>query len=104
MVHVYILYVLMHRFLQCYFCHLIFFLLQCHKHSLVKFASDCFLQMYEAIVLGLQEAANDPETTITLIEGSGDYYCSGNDLGNFMKIKSPDDIPAMAASANKLLL
>jgi len=61
-------------------------------------------EMYEAITIGLQEAANDPETTITVIEASGDYYCSGNDLSNFTKIKGPEDIPAMAADAKKLLL
>jgi len=34
--------------------------------------------------------------------GAGDYYCSGNDLSNFMNIP-PDGIQAMAEEAGRLL-
>ena len=34
--------------------------------------------------------------------GSGDYYCSGNDLGNFMNIP-PDGIAAMAEDGGRIL-
>ena len=36
------------------------------------------------------------------IPGSGDYYCSGNDLGNFMNIP-PDGIAAMAEDGGRIL-
>lgn len=42
--------------------------------------------MYEEWMAALKEAAEDPNTTITAITGSGDYYCSGNDLSNFANI------------------
>lgn len=60
--------------------------------------------MYESIALGLREAANDPETTITLIEGTGDYFSSGNDFSNLAKLENPDEIATMAVDRNKLLL
>jgi len=33
----------------------------------------------------------------------GDYFSSGNDLSNFTRIKSPSEIPEMAATARKVL-
>ena len=36
------------------------------------------------------------------ISGSGDYYCSGNDLSNFMNIP-PDGVAAMALKAKEIL-
>nr|XP_045614820.1 enoyl-CoA delta isomerase 2-like isoform X1 [Procambarus clarkii] len=43
-------------------------------------------EMYEEWMAALKEAAEDPNTTITAITGSGDYYCSGNDLSNFANV------------------
>lgn len=34
--------------------------------------------------------------------GAGDFYCSGNDLGNFMNIP-PDGIKAMADKGGEIL-
>ncbi|XP_053252301.1 enoyl-CoA delta isomerase 2-like [Podarcis raffonei] len=39
-------------------------------------------QMYGEIMRALEEAAKD-DSTLTVITGRGDYYCSGNDLNNF---------------------
>ncbi|XP_066481575.1 enoyl-CoA delta isomerase 2-like isoform X1 [Tiliqua scincoides] len=38
--------------------------------------------MYREIMQALEEAAKD-DSVLTVITGSGDYYCSGNDLNNF---------------------
>lgn len=53
--------------------------------------------MYEELGQALQEGAEDNSVTLAVVTGSGDYYCSGNDLGNFMNI-APDQ---MAESARK---
>ncbi|XP_029446435.1 enoyl-CoA delta isomerase 2, mitochondrial isoform X1 [Rhinatrema bivittatum] len=42
-------------------------------------------QMYNEIMQALEEAGKD-DSVITVFTGSGDYYCSGNDLNNFMNI------------------
>lgn len=39
---------------------------------------------------------------IYLLPGAGDFYCSGNDLGNFMNIP-PDGIKAMAEKGGEIL-
>ena len=36
------------------------------------------------------------------VVGSGDYYCSGNDLGNFANIP-PDGVKAMAEEGGRIL-
>ncbi|XP_054984747.1 enoyl-CoA delta isomerase 2 isoform X2 [Sorex araneus] len=42
-------------------------------------------QMYREIMQALK-AAGDDDSAITVVTGSGDYYCSGNDLTNFTDI------------------
>ncbi|XP_055964510.1 enoyl-CoA delta isomerase 2 isoform X2 [Sorex fumeus] len=42
-------------------------------------------QMYQDIMQALK-AAGDDDSAITVLTGSGDYYCSGNDLSNFTDI------------------
>ncbi|XP_005398946.1 PREDICTED: enoyl-CoA delta isomerase 2, mitochondrial [Chinchilla lanigera] len=42
-------------------------------------------EMYQDIMLAMKAASKD-NSTITVFTGSGDYYSSGNDLTNFMKI------------------
>lgn len=59
------------------------------------------VQMYEDIIKTLNAAAND-DTVITVITGNGDYYCSGNDLTNFMKV-SGGNIESLAKSAKEVL-
>lgn len=41
------------------------------------------------LISSLYEASSDPETVITVITGTGDYFTAGNDLGNFLK--KPED-------------
>uniref|UniRef100_UPI00398EF36D enoyl-CoA delta isomerase 2 isoform X2 n=1 Tax=Pristiophorus japonicus TaxID=55135 RepID=UPI00398EF36D len=45
------------------------------------------ITMYEEIMEALEQAAKD-DSTLTVMTGSGDYYCSGNDLTNFTDIGS----------------
>ncbi|XP_054577502.1 enoyl-CoA delta isomerase 2 isoform X2 [Eptesicus fuscus] len=42
-------------------------------------------QMYQEIMFALKAASKD-DSTITVVTGNGDYYCSGNDLANFTDI------------------
>ncbi|KAK7084842.1 Enoyl-CoA delta isomerase 2, mitochondrial [Halocaridina rubra] len=59
-------------------------------------------EMYNEWAAALEEATADPKTVVTAITGAGDYYCSGNDLSNFMNIK-PEDMQQMALDARDLL-
>ncbi|KAL1006778.1 hypothetical protein UPYG_G00076980 [Umbra pygmaea] len=43
------------------------------------------VEMYNELITALEQAGKD-ESVITVITGSGDFYCSGNDLTNFTKI------------------
>uniref|UniRef100_A0A9J8BC57 ACB domain-containing protein n=1 Tax=Cyprinus carpio carpio TaxID=630221 RepID=A0A9J8BC57_CYPCA len=43
------------------------------------------VEMYNELIEALDHAGKD-DSVITVITGSGDYYCSGNDLNNFRKI------------------
>lgn len=58
-------------------------------------------QMYHDIIAALQAASKD-ESTITVLTGSGDYYCSGNDLTNFTHL-SAGGLEEMARSGEVLL-
>uniref|UniRef100_A0A915INP7 Enoyl-CoA delta isomerase 2, mitochondrial n=1 Tax=Romanomermis culicivorax TaxID=13658 RepID=A0A915INP7_ROMCU len=57
-------------------------------------------EMYNEIVVAMKEAANG-DSLLTVFTGSGDFYCSGNDLSNFAVDLS--NIKQMAADARKLL-
>lgn len=59
------------------------------------------VEMYEEIILALNEAATD-NSALTLVTGAGDYYCSGNDLSNFMTI-TPDKMHEVAKTSGDLL-
>uniref|UniRef100_A0A8D0MJJ3 Enoyl-CoA delta isomerase 2 n=1 Tax=Sus scrofa TaxID=9823 RepID=A0A8D0MJJ3_PIG len=58
-------------------------------------------QMYRDIMRAL-EAASEDSSRITVLTGSGDYYCSGNDLTNFKDIP-PDKVEERAQSSAVLL-
>uniref|UniRef100_A0A7M4DX12 Enoyl-CoA delta isomerase 2 n=1 Tax=Crocodylus porosus TaxID=8502 RepID=A0A7M4DX12_CROPO len=58
-------------------------------------------QMYKEIMQALEEAAKD-DSVITVITGSGDYYCSGNDLAGFINIK-PSEMEKMTKYGGSLL-
>jgi len=57
-------------------------------------------EMYDAIRDSLIQANTDNATKIIVMTGTGEYFCSGNDLGNFTIIK---DIKATAEEARKRL-
>lgn len=59
-------------------------------------------EMYDEWVAALKEAAEDKSVVVTVVTGAGDFYCSGNDLGNFMNIP-PDGIKAMAEKGGEIL-
>uniref|UniRef100_A0A8C3WE97 Enoyl-CoA delta isomerase 2 n=1 Tax=Catagonus wagneri TaxID=51154 RepID=A0A8C3WE97_9CETA len=58
-------------------------------------------QMYHDIMLALKAAGKD-SSTITVLTGSGDYYCSGNDLSNFKDV--PSGRPEESAQRSAVLL
>lgn len=60
------------------------------------------LQMYEEWIKALKEAGEDKSVVLAVVTGAGDFYCSGNDLSNFMNIP-PDGVAAMAVAAGELL-
>ncbi|XP_063062498.1 enoyl-CoA delta isomerase 2, mitochondrial isoform X2 [Engraulis encrasicolus] len=59
------------------------------------------VEMYNEIIKALEQAAKD-DSVITVFTGSGDYYCSGNDLTNFTKIPE-GGMEQMAKDAGELL-
>uniref|UniRef100_A0AAY4BY62 ACB domain-containing protein n=1 Tax=Denticeps clupeoides TaxID=299321 RepID=A0AAY4BY62_9TELE len=59
------------------------------------------VEMYTEIIQALDQASKD-DSVITVITGSGDFYCSGNDLSNFTKIPE-GGVEQMARSAADLL-
>ncbi|XP_062615984.1 enoyl-CoA delta isomerase 2-like [Saccostrea cucullata] len=59
-------------------------------------------EMYDEWVLALKEAADDKNVVLAVVTGTGDFYCSGNDLGNFMDIP-PDGVKAMAEEGGIIL-
>ncbi|XP_012672374.2 enoyl-CoA delta isomerase 2, mitochondrial [Clupea harengus] len=59
------------------------------------------VEMYNEIIKALDQASKD-DSVITVLTGSGDYYCSGNDLTNFTKIPE-GGMEQMAKDAGELL-
>ncbi|XP_066540041.1 enoyl-CoA delta isomerase 2, mitochondrial [Hoplias malabaricus] len=59
------------------------------------------VEMYNELIEALDLAGKD-DSVITVITGSGDYYCSGNDLNNFTKIPE-GGVQKMAKDAGELL-
>uniref|UniRef100_A0A0R3RRV3 ACB domain-containing protein n=1 Tax=Elaeophora elaphi TaxID=1147741 RepID=A0A0R3RRV3_9BILA len=60
------------------------------------------LEMYDGITNALNYA-NEIDTTVTAFIGSGQYFCSGNDLSNFTKINSRENISRMVSKAGQTL-
>lgn len=58
--------------------------------------------MYQDIEKILNSSASNPAIKVTLFTGSGDYYCSGNDLSNFLNI--PPEGPEKLAADSSILL
>ncbi|KAM8822102.1 enoyl-CoA delta isomerase 2 [Synchiropus picturatus] len=59
-------------------------------------------QMYLELIAALEQASTEEESVLTVITGSGDYYCSGNDLSNFTRI--PEGGVAQMAEEGRSLL
>ncbi|VDN59498.1 unnamed protein product [Dracunculus medinensis] len=61
------------------------------------------LEMYNGITEALNYSSTDKTTSVTVLTGTGNYFCSGNDLSNFLEVKRVEDIPIMAAEAARVL-
>ncbi|KAE9415926.1 hypothetical protein Angca_004398 [Angiostrongylus cantonensis] len=63
------------------------------------------LNMYNGIIEALEASNKDKSTAVTVITGTGDYFCSGNDLSNFAKAASAskEEIKEMAETAADIL-
>ncbi|KAL8571760.1 hypothetical protein ACOMHN_051127 [Nucella lapillus] len=60
------------------------------------------LRMYDEIALTLEMAAEDPEIYLVVVTGTGDYYCSGNDLSNLTNI-DPGNIEAQTRESKAVI-
>ncbi|KAF6026647.1 ECI2 [Bugula neritina] len=60
------------------------------------------IDMYNEWAAALAEADKDPSVVLAVVTGAGDYYCSGNDLNNFMGVK-PENMSKMAQDSSVLL-
>ena len=59
--------------------------------------------MYYEWIAALEEAAEDPNTTLVAVTGAGDFYCAGNDLSNFTS--APESgIEQLVAEAKDVIL
>ena len=58
--------------------------------------------MYDNVCAALDQAAKDPSVRVAVTTGTGDYYCSGNDLSNFTNI--PEEGPEKLAKEGRIRL
>ncbi|PIO75932.1 enoyl-CoA hydratase/isomerase family protein [Teladorsagia circumcincta] len=63
------------------------------------------VDMYKGIMAALDASNKDKSTSITVITGAGDFFCSGNDLSNFAKAASASkaEVKEMAETAAVVL-
>lgn len=63
------------------------------------------LDMYKGIISALEASNKDKSTSVTVITGAGDFFCSGNDLSNFAKAASASkaEVKEMAETAAAIL-
>ncbi|VDK52102.1 unnamed protein product [Anisakis simplex] len=61
------------------------------------------IEMYQVLTNALEYSSKDTSTSITVFTGTGDYFCSGNDLSNFARVKSREDMVRMADEGGKVL-
>jgi peroxisomal 3,2-trans-enoyl-CoA isomerase len=57
--------------------------------------------MYRELITALKQGGED-NSVVTLIIGAGQYFCSGNDLNNFLNIP-PEGPEKLAAEGRELL-
>jgi len=60
--------------------------------------------MYPALIGGIKEAARDEGVRILVVTGTGEYFSSGNDLGNFLTAVSSGITPEDMAEQGKAWL
>ncbi|KAL9974342.1 hypothetical protein ACROYT_G011366 [Oculina patagonica] len=60
------------------------------------------LEMYQEFMTALDEAGKNDACVVAMVTGTGDYYCSGNDLSNFSRIP-PEGPQKMANDARYTL-
>ena len=53
-------------------------------------------------MMALDEAGKNDACVVAMVTGTGDYYCSGNDLSNFTRIP-PEGPQKMAQDARAIL-
>ena len=58
--------------------------------------------MYHEFMTALDEAGKNDACVVAMVTGTGDYYCSGNDLSNFTRIP-PEGPQKMASDARQIL-
>lgn len=58
-------------------------------------------KMYKEIITALEQAGQD-DSVVTLLTGAGQYFCSGNDLNNFLNIP-PEGPQKLAADGKEIL-
>ena len=59
-------------------------------------------QMYKEFMTALDEAGKNDACVVAMVTGTGDYYCSGNDLSNFARIP-PEGPQKMARDGRDVL-
>lgn len=59
--------------------------------------------MYNELIEALNQADKDPKVLMCVVTGSGDYYCSGNDLTNFTTKEAMADFKKAAVEGGVLL-
>ena len=60
--------------------------------------------MYDEIAAALDVAAKDKSVRVAVTTGTGDYYCSGNDLSNFMQVEFTPENMKKAADEGEVRL
>ena len=58
--------------------------------------------MYSDIQSILESSASDASVRVVVLTGTGDYFCSGNDLSTFLNIP-PEGPEKMAKDSSELL-
>ncbi|CAI4232039.1 unnamed protein product [Auanema sp. JU1783] len=63
------------------------------------------VDMYRGLIAALKASSENRATSVTVISANGNYFCSGNDLGNFAKAAtaSREEIKKMAEDAGEML-
>jgi len=61
------------------------------------------IEMYRGLGEAMKEANEDPKVKFTVFSASGPYYCAGNDLTTFAKIKTREDLKRVSEEGAVIL-